>query len=189
MKMMKNKKAAIELSVSTSIIIVLGVSMLILGMVLIRSILCSAIGLTGNINGAVNSEINKYFGDSGGEVACIGASGDPIKMATGQENIVYCGIRAPAQADYQVSVTSVRSGISSLTNDQLQKWIVQSQYSGTVAPGDSIPKKVVRIDIPSNAPEGAITIQVQVTKDGTLLSTQDLDFTISRVGTVQGAIC
>lgn len=184
-----NKKAAIELSVSTIIIIVLGVSMLILGMVLIRSILCSAIGLTGNINGAVNSEINKYFGDSGGEVACIGSGGDAIKMSTGQENIVYCGIRAPESAKYDVTVTDVRSGITSLSNDQLKSWLTQSTYSSTVAPGDTIPKKVVRIKIPSNAPEGAITIQVQITKDGTLLSTQDLDFTVSRVGTVQSAIC
>lgn len=185
----KNKKAAIELSVSTIIIIVLGVSMLILGMVLIRSILCSAIGLTGNINSAVNSEINKYFGDSGGEVACIGSGGDAIKMATGQENIIYCGIRAPEQAKYEVKVTSVRSGISSLSEEQLKKWLVQDSYSSDVAPGDTAVKKIARLNIPSNAPEGAITIQVQVTKGGTLLSTQDLDFTVSRVGTVQNAIC
>jgi len=186
---LSNKNAAIELSVGTIIIIVLGVTMLILGMVLVRSVMCNAIGLTGDINTKVSSEINKYFGDSGSEVACIGSGGDAIKLATGQQNIIYCGIKAPASAKYDITVTQVKSGISTLTDDQLKQWLSLDTWSSTVAPGDTLPKKVARINIPSNAPEGSITIQVQINKDGQLLSTQDLDFTVSRVGTIQTAIC
>ena len=61
----KNKKGAIELSVGTIIIIVLGVTMLILGMVLVRNIMCNTIALTTEVNSKVTDELNRYFGDSG----------------------------------------------------------------------------------------------------------------------------
>lgn len=82
------KRGAIELSIGTIVIIVLAMSMLILGMVLVRSIMCGAIGLTGNINSKVEGEINKLFEASGAEVACIGAGAEAATIIPGKVNTI-----------------------------------------------------------------------------------------------------
>ena len=46
---MRNNKAAIELSMTTIVVVVLSLTLLIMGFVLVRSIMCSAIGLTDTI--------------------------------------------------------------------------------------------------------------------------------------------
>lgn len=185
----QNKKAAIELSIGTIIIIVLGVSMLILGMILVRSIMCSAIGLTGDVNTKVTDELNKYFGESQAEVACVGEGTEAIKMPTGKDNIVYCAIHTTEQAKYEITMTKISTSIPSLTQAQLDKWVTTNSWSGEVAPGDSSLKKVVRIKVPSDAPEGDVIVSISITKDGTLIGNKDLDFQTSRVGLVQGTIC
>ncbi len=186
-KIICNKKGAIELSIGTVVIIVLGVSMLILGMVLVRNIMCGALGLTGDVNEKVRGELNKFFGASGGEVSCIGAGGEVVKIAAGQDNIVYCSVKAPVAAQYTISVVSYSGTYA--TSAEIKKWVVSESWDGMVAPGDDTPKKVVRLKIPNTAPEDNIRIQLQVKKNGALISSPDLDFAISRIGFVRSNLC
>jgi hypothetical protein len=187
---LQNKKAAVELSISTIIIIVLGVTMLILGMVLVRNIMCKTINLTTNIDSKVTDELNRYFGDSGSEVACMGAGGEAVKLLAGKTNYIFCIVKAPATSNYQITLTTSKSYIPSLKDEQLKGWIKTSSWTGNIAPGDQSVKKPIMLQIPSNAPEGPIKLQVEVKKDnGMLVATQDLDFEISRVGFVSNAIC
>ncbi len=62
-KILKNKKAAIELSVSTIVVIVIAMTMLILGLVLVRSIFTGATESVDNLNDKVKSEISGLFSD------------------------------------------------------------------------------------------------------------------------------
>jgi len=181
------KTAAMELSIGTIVIIVIAITMLIMGIVFVRTIMCGALGLTGDINNKVKGEINSLFGSTGAEVQCIGVSGEPVRMVPGKTNIVYCGIRAPQSAKYSITLTEYRA--ISLTENEIKGWIVDDSWEGDVAPGDDIPKKAIRINIPDNAPEETLTLQVVVEKDGSLISTQDLDFEISRVGLFRAAMC
>ena len=96
------KKAALELSIGTVVVIVIGITMLILGIVFVRNVMCGALGLTGDLNDKVKGEINKLFGSTGAEVQCIGSGGEPIKMIPGKLNIVYCGVNAPDSAAYRI---------------------------------------------------------------------------------------
>src|SRR3989338_4763200 len=179
------KKAAIELSIGTIVIIVIGVSMLILGMVLVRSIMCKAVNLTDDVNSKVGDELDRYFGDTGLEVACIGEGGEPVKLIAGKTNTVFCTIRATEQAKYNINLVKSTSFITSLKDDQLKPWIKSSSWSADVAHGDQSIKKVVTLQIPSNAPEGPIRFQLEVKKADVLVATKDLDFEISRVGLVR----
>ena len=61
---MVNKKGAIELSIGTIVIIVLAMSMLILGLVLIRNIFSGSNDAVGQINTGVISEIQKVFANA-----------------------------------------------------------------------------------------------------------------------------
>lgn len=186
----KRKKAAIELSVGTIVIIVIGVSMLILGMVLVRSIMCKTIGLTEIVNGKVEEQLNTYFGDAQAEVACIGEGGQAVKLIAGKTNYVFCTFRVPETAKYTITLKTQESLIDSLKDDTLKNWIKASTWSGNVAPGDKSIQKPIVIQIPSNAPEGPIRIQLEVKKNADeIVADKTLDFEISRVGVVRNTVC
>ncbi len=59
--MVKNKKAALEMSIGTIVILVLAMSMLILGLVLVRTIFTGAKYNVETMNKKVEAEINKLF--------------------------------------------------------------------------------------------------------------------------------
>lgn len=187
--MIRNKRAALELSVGTIVVIVIALMFLILGTVLVRKVMCGAIDLTGDINGNVKSEINRLFGSSGGEVQCIGSSSEPVKMVPGKENVVYCTIKAPISQKYTLSIVDY-DGFDGITKESIQRWIRTDTWTGTVSPGDEDPKKVVRLSVPDNAPEGSMYFQLEARNAANeVISTQDLDFAISRVGFFRTAIC
>ncbi len=185
------RKAALELSIGTIVVIVIGITMLILGIVFVRSIMCGALGLTGELNDRVVGEINALFGSTGAEVQCIG-SGEAVKMIPGEVNYIWCGFKAPQEAKYSIELTDYQ-GVYSSKSD-IKGWIVDdSAWQGTVAPGDNDPKKILRLNIPENAPEDTITFDITIKKDSgngmKLIKTYTLDFKVSRVGMFRAAMC
>ena len=185
---MKNKKAAMELSIGTIVIIVIAITMLILGIVFVRSIMCGAIGLTGDLNDKVTSEINDLFGATGGEIQCLGSTGDPVKMIPGDQNIVYCGVKAPVEAKYSATIQA--EGGKYITDSEARKWLRDDVWGPVTIPaGDDLAKKVIKVDVPDNAAEDTITFIVSFKRDGELISTQELDFEISRTGFFRAAMC
>ena len=63
-----NKKGAMELSMSTIVILVLAMSMLILGLILVRNIFKGATESVDNINTKVKGEITKLFVDESSNI-------------------------------------------------------------------------------------------------------------------------
>lgn len=182
------KKGAVELSVSTIVIVVLAMIMLILGIVLVRSIMCGAVGLTGELNKKIRGEIGKIFDATGGEISCVGAGEESVTLIPGKVNIIWCGIKAEKQAEYNIKVKSIKGNI--LSERELQKWVVGDDFwKKNVAPGDEEAKKFLRLDVPDDAPEDSIIVGVEVYRDGTLISSPDLDFEIKRTGIIRTAMC
>ncbi len=182
------KKGALELSIGTIVIIVLAMVMLILGIVLVRSIMCGAVGLTGEINTKVRGEINKLFESTAGEVACVGGGEEAVSIIPGEINIIYCSIKAPVEAEYEIKTKSIKGDI--LTETALETWVSGENFLiKRVAPGDEEPKKFLRLNVPDNAPHDLITVEVEIYKDGTLISSPTLDFEIKRVGFFRAAVC
>ncbi|MEM4271906.1 MAG: hypothetical protein QXD13_02375 [Candidatus Pacearchaeota archaeon] len=187
---MKNKRAALEMSMGTIIILVLGVSMLILGMVLVRNIMCSAIGLTGDINDKVKGELNKLFGAEGGEVQCIGSGGSAVKALAGETNNIYCSFKAPETSTYTISVSTVSSDTKSLASETIRNWLIEpAVFSEQISPNDQTPKKVIRIKVPDTAPDATIYITLSIKRGAEIVSTQAIDLKITRQGIISGAIC
>lgn len=193
--MKSNKSGALELSVSTIVVVVLSVTLLIMGMVLVRNIMCSATGLTDDINTKVQGQIEALFGAQSGEVACIGAGSDAVQMVPGKVNTVYCGINAPRRAEYKielVEVTSVPSGIQA--SQVKNSWFITSADMAVVSPGDKSPQKFLRVNVPDDAPEGRLVMRVSISKrEGSeafqQVRTQTLDFDIRREGLVRATVC
>ncbi|MEM4330866.1 MAG: hypothetical protein QW273_02560 [Candidatus Pacearchaeota archaeon] len=89
---MKNKKAAIELSVGTLVIIVLAMTMLILGLMLVRNILQGGDEAISTINDQVKKEINKLFGEDK-KVVIFPSTNKPIKVRQEKQEGFALGIK------------------------------------------------------------------------------------------------
>ncbi|HLD98357.1 MAG TPA: hypothetical protein VI815_03455 [Candidatus Nanoarchaeia archaeon] len=185
---MKNKKAAIELSMTTIVVVVLSLSLLILGFVLIRSIMCGAIGFTGEINNKVEKEVQRLFDNSNEEISCIGG-GEPVSIAPSGISNVYCSINSKTGSEYRIRVTDILP-LDYPRNVDLESWITIGNWDQTVAPNDRNPKKVATLNIPEDAPEGVIRIKLEATKAGQPVSvTNDIDWRITRQGVIRAVLC
>jgi len=185
---LSNKKAAMELSIGTIVIIVLAMSMLIFGIILIRSIMCGALGLTGDINNKVKNEIQRLFQSQGGEVVCIGSGTKSVSIVKEETNFVWCTIKAPKQAEYEIIIDEDKID-GEIPKSEFRRWII-----GTPGFKDDIPAgeeniKIMSVKPPRQGTEGAIRIPVKIYKDGDLIDTQQLDFEVRSSGWLGGMIC
>jgi len=180
-----NKKGGFEMSITTLVVIVIAVIMLILGLFLVRNIMCGAIGMTGDINDKMRGQIDEMFGGiSSGEVQCIGGGSENVKMpADGVANI-YCGFRPDKTTTYTYSI-EVTGG--EIPKETITSWIIAGSDKGTitVAPGDNEPKKLLYMRIPKDAQEGLILMTLKINGK----SDVKLSYEVARMGFVQGAIC
>jgi hypothetical protein len=84
---LKNKRAAMEMSVGTVVTIVLLMTVLILGLVLVRTIFSGASGAIDGINQAVENEINKLFAEDSSRKVVVYPSSRKITIRKGTDNL------------------------------------------------------------------------------------------------------
>jgi len=84
-KINKNKIAAMELSVGTAVVIVLAVTMLILGLVLVRNIFSGATESVSELNEKVKSEITNLFSESSSNLIIKLGSDRTARVKAGTE--------------------------------------------------------------------------------------------------------
>ena len=85
-KILKSKKAAIELSIGTIVVIVIAMTMLILGLVLVRNIFANATESVGELDDKVREEITKLFTDESTYVIVKLGSGQTAKIKQGTDS-------------------------------------------------------------------------------------------------------
>lgn len=73
--MIRNKKAAMEMSVGTIVTIVLLMSVLVLGIFLVQKVFKTGTGAVDAIDASVNAEIDKLFGDTDARIILFPNSG------------------------------------------------------------------------------------------------------------------
>lgn len=76
--LLKNKKGAFELSMTTVVVIVLAMVMLVLGLTLVRKIMTMGTGIIDITDAGVRSKLNKVLGEEGRDITI----GLPDKTAT-----------------------------------------------------------------------------------------------------------
>jgi hypothetical protein len=91
----KNRGGALELSIGTIVVIVIGMSMLILGLVLVRTIFTGSIGSIDEINDQVQKEILNLFGDSSGNIVVRLGSTGIAKVKPGNRFNIGIGAQHP----------------------------------------------------------------------------------------------
>lgn len=186
---MTNKKAAIEMSMGTIIILVLGVSMLILGMVLIRNIMCSGLQITEDLSTGVKNEIKNLFGADKIGVKCLGEGGAEVKLGTGGRRAVICILKTQENVEYELKVTTIESKTGAST-ETVNSWVVDKDWKGTVKPGQDNEQTVLLLNIPKDAPQTTLKLTIQANNiasgsEETITSYID----IVPTGFIKGAIC
>jgi hypothetical protein len=182
----KNNKAQMEMSVGTIVTIVLLVTLLILGIVLIKNIFTSAKGVVDLTDQQLRNEITKLFSEESKISIYPGTRLVEIKQETtdgvgiGIKNLL-TGSAGDKTFSYAVVVSdSDLQSKCGITTATAESWIVtgKSEEDIPIPSGDFSTQKVL-FEIPSGSPLCTIRFRVNVnTNDGKSYATDFFDLKI-----------
>lgn len=193
--MIINKKGQLELSIGTIVVLVIGVSMLILGIILVRSIMCSGLQITEDLSSGVRNEVINLFGGGKYGIKCVGTEGAEVKLATGGRRSVVCIIKEDTPSVYDIAidktdVTSLKENV--VSSATVQGWILGTPGASKVsvkAGGDGQNVVVLLLEIPRGAPATILQIKMTATKEGGSAESITSVIDIKPLGFIAGAIC
>jgi hypothetical protein len=191
---MINKKGQLELSIGTIVVLVIGVSMLILGIILVRSIMCSGMQITQDLSSGVRNEVKNLFGGGQYGIKCVGTGGADVKLATGGRRAVVCIIKEDQPSIYNIVLdkTDVTSLTPTVSSAIVQSWILGTPGAPKVsvkAGGDGQDVAVLLLNIPRDAPAATIQIKMTSTKEGSSPESITSVVDVTPTGFIAGAIC
>ena len=173
-----------EMSIGTIVIIVLAMSMLILGMVLVKNIFGGATQNVLSMNNKVEGEINKLFVEDKrtvvylpNQIAKIDQNED-WGVAFGIKNLAR-GSAEVGEFSYEVSVSDpdVRTKCG-IDERSIESWIKTGRTdSMDISPGQSY-YGIVRFLIPENAPLCTVRFHLDVKMDGQSYATDFFDIEV-----------
>lgn len=167
---MKDKRGAVELSIGTIVIIVLAMSMLILGLVLVKNIFSGSIDVVDMTNEQLKNRVSELFGDDQKLVVYPTTRQITVKIGEtsgfgiGIKNLLK-GVQETDTFSYEVVVSDAdlqqKCGVDEETI--LRNWITAGRTDSSIpiAPGEFTSGKVL-IQIPSGAPICNFRLRVNV---------------------------
>ena len=148
-------------------------SMLILGLVLVRTIFTGAIYNINTIDDKVRSEIQKIFGDDEKKTAVYLADhktdikqGKDWGVAFAFRNLK-TGAVSPSSFSYSVKSVDPSSNCLGLTSAAAESWILigKSQSQINLSPGDTF-YTIIRFRIPESSPLCIVRFNIEITEGG-----------------------
>ena len=182
--MRNNKSGAIEMSIGTIVVIVLAMSMLILGMVLVKNIFSGSSQNVLQMNDQVKDQINRLFTEDKRVVVHLPNQIAKIKqdeqwgVPFGIKNLEK-GVADAGVFNYEVLVNDpdVKQKCG-LDEKSIQSWIVSGRAGEIkINPGDSY-ADTVRFFIPEGSPLCIARFQIEVTKDGSHYQAANFDIEV-----------
>jgi len=192
---MINKKGQLELSIGTIVVLVIGVSMLILGIILVRSIMCSGMQITEDLSSGVRNEVQNLFGGGKYGVKCVGTEGAEVNLGTGGRRAIVCIIKEDTPSIYDITIS--KTDVISLKENVVSSATVQSWILGTPgaskisvkAGGDGQNVVVLLLEIPRDAPATTLQIKMNALKEGGTAESITSIIDVTPTGFIKGAIC
>ena len=187
---MISKKGAIELSMTTIIVVVLSLALLIMGFVLIRNIMCGAITATNSLNKGVTGYINDLFSSSGGDVSCLGA-GDPVVILAGEPHSIWCSVKSETDMEYifQIEINEV---FSTVPKTEIEKWLASdADVTKLIGASDREAKDIFKLNIPKRAQEGDIAFDITVKEKESkiVVWSGTVKYEVEQSGAMKGFLC
>jgi hypothetical protein len=184
---MKNKKAAIEMSIGTIVVIVLAMTMLIMGLVLVRSIFSGARYNVDTINEKVKEQINAMFSEDDSSPIVVYLADSKAVVKRGSDFGVALGIKNLGSGSesstfkYEVvlgdDVSDLKKdcGISeAIAMDLISKG---KSDSFIIRPGD-FNTGLIRIETDSNSPICMIRYRINLYKNNEAYTSTFFDLQI-----------
>jgi len=152
----KDKKGAIEMSMTTIVTIVLVVVTLVLALVLIRSIFSSSTNAIEQVDTAIQDQINKLFASEGTDFVIYPASRDiDIKKGDDPRGFAFSVENSgteTAEFSYTVTATDVSSCGASFTKQTADAYLLGGTGQFSLGAGSKLGlSRLVRFNIPDNA--------------------------------------
>ena len=183
------KLGAIEMSMTTIVIIVISVIVLIFGIIFARSVMCSGIQLTQQVNDAVKAQLKTLFGADKYGVNCEGEAGNPIQIGTGGRREIICMIKTESNEEYNLKVVDVQS-LSGASESVVNKWIIDQDWKGDISPGgDGKDEVVLLLNIPRDAPLTTLKVKIQATSSSGSTDTHYSIVDVVPVGFFRTTMC
>lgn len=178
--MLKNKKAAMEMSMGTIVTVVLSMALLIGGIMLIRNITTSSGDVIGMTDEQVKNQINQMFGgdyrvvvypSSGSTQIKIGKEGD---FAFGIKNLITGQAGQNAEFSYEVVVAD--SGNCGISDSTIMGWIILGKSGKEIyIPQSETHTLRVRLSIPQGSPLCTFRLNINVKANGNNYMTTSMD--------------
>lgn len=165
---MKNKKAAMEMSVGTIVTIVLLMSVLVLGIFLVQKIFSSSRSAIDLTDQQLQSEIQKLFSNEDTKLVIYPTS-ESITLKPGKDGQIGLGIRniadnvnAGTSFFYKVDPQESDCGI---TPGQLESWIrLGKSRSGIPVPIGEMEMSRITFKIPEGTPKCLAEFRIEVNR-------------------------
>ena len=163
----KSKHAAMEMSVGTIVTIVLLMTVMILGLVLVRTIFTGAVENITGIDQAVKNEINKLFGEDATKKVVVYPLSRKITVQKGSDNLGFgFSIRNIETVEnsfsYNISHVDNNCNMNGILADSLID-LGKDRTGITVPPGNVMEDPIfVRFSVPEAAPPCLIRYQLVV---------------------------
>lgn len=180
---MNKKKGAMELSIGTIVVIVLAMSMLILGLILVKNIFSGSSKVVDMTNEQLLGQIRDLFGNDR-ELTLYPAS-KRVTITQGEVDGFGIGIKNRGTAgtfSYNVIVSdpdfSNKCG-ASYGSDAVNSWIVTGRAENGIqlAPGQDTAMPVL-IEIPEGTILCTFRLRVNLFKDGQQYASEPMDVTV-----------
>ncbi len=167
-----SKKGAIELSISTIVIIVLAMSMLILGVILLRSIFTGATDSVDELSAGVKGEIRSLF-QKEDQRAIIRLTQSTAKMKQGEEFGVAFGIKNINTGTTDATTFNYRVELDDpditrkcgVTEQQALDWVRLGSGALTVPPGQ-VESDIIFFNVPQDAPLCTTKYKIKIWEQG-----------------------
>ncbi len=171
---MKGKKAAMELSIGTIVIVVIGMAMLILGIMLVRNIFFVSQKSVNTLNDQITAEINKLFGED--KKLVIYPSTKQIEVGRGKQEGFAIGIKnklsgssgTNALFSYEIIPVSDVEKDCGITKEEVLSLFVAGANKGENIPipiGESDPVLIL-FETKENDPICTVRFRVDVKANG-----------------------
>ena len=170
---LKNKKGAMEMSVGTIVTIVLLMTVLILGLVLVRGIFTGGINSIGKINDKVNSQIDDLFADDEALRMAIYPSDSKLKIKQKTQGEGFAFALRNNDLDqqrfsYKLEVDELFDiqGQCHINKNTADSWLISLRGTVNIPGSQRVERpELVLFNIPEDAPKCTIPYIVEVYRD------------------------
>lgn len=178
----KDKRAFIEMSMTTIVTIVLVVVTLVLALVLIKTIFTSSTNAVSQVNDAIQNQINQLFSSGNSNLVIYPADQSITLKRGGSTPMGFAfAVKNPNNKVttffYNVTETGMHN-CGSLTSDDANGYLIAGQGSFTAGPGAQSDTQLFKFDIPQGAPACTITYELVVTDGAQFSTSQNLFVTL-----------